>query len=456
MRRTLLIAIVLVGGIVLPSGAADFPNVILCMADDLGWGDTGYNGNTIVKTPHLDAMAKSGIKFDRWYAGAPVCSPTRGNCLTGRHNLRLGIPTANKGRLEASELTLAERLKARGYATGHFGKWHLGTLTSAMRDSNRGKAGETAHYSPPWQNGFDICFSTEAKVPTFDPMKKPSNPKNGRYGWQPVGDGASVHYGTHYFDQTGKVITDNLEGDDSRVIMDRAIPFVREAASANKPFFIVVWFHAPHLPVVAGPRHSAMYAGRTWQEQMYFGCITALDEQVGRLRSELEELGVADNTMMWFSSDNGPENKTPGTTGGLNARKRSLHDGGIRVPGLMTWPNRVKTAMTVQAPCHTGDYYPSILAAIGDDAAGQQLDGINIFPLIDGQRATRDALIHFQFGSQAAVIDDRYKLYRNKQSADWQLYDMHADRGEQQDVAAKLPKVVGRLKSSFTEWNASL
>ena len=97
MRRTLLIAIVLVGGIVLPSGAADFPNVILCMADDLGWGDTGYNGNTIVKTPHLDAMAKSGIKFDRWYAGAPVCSPTRGNCLTGRHNLRLGIPTANKG-----------------------------------------------------------------------------------------------------------------------------------------------------------------------------------------------------------------------------------------------------------------------------------------------------------------------------------------------------------------------
>ena len=271
------------------SRAADRPNVILCMADDLGWGDTGYNGNKIVKTPHLDAMARTGVKFNRWYAGAPVCSPTRGNCLTGRHPIRLGIPTANKGKLEAHELTLAERLKAKGYATGHFGKWHLGTLTTTMKDSNRGKPGDTSNYSPPWKNGFDVCFSTEAKVPTYDPMKKPREIKNGRYGWQPVGDGPSEHYGTHYFDHTGKVVTDNLDGDDSRVIMDRAIPFVRDAVGDERPFFIVVWFHAPHLPVVAGPKHSALYAELDWQKQMYFGCITALDEQVGRLRAELEE-----------------------------------------------------------------------------------------------------------------------------------------------------------------------
>lgn len=431
------------------------PNVILCMADDLGWGDTGYNGNTIVRTPHLDAMAKSGVTFNRWYAGAPVCSPTRGNCLTGRHPFRLGIPTANKGKLLPKEMTLAEQLKAKGYVTGHFGKWHLGTVTTEMRDSNRGKPGDKSNFSPPWQNGFDVCFSTEAKVPTYDPMKKPKNVKDLRYGWQPVSDEESEPYGTHYFDHTGKLVTDNLAGDDSRVIMDRAIPFVREAVQFEKPFFIVVWFHAPHLPVVAGPKHSAMYADLDWREQMYYGCITALDEQVGRLRAELESLGVADETMMWFSSDNGPENKTPGSAGDLRARKRSLYEGGVRVPGLLTWPDRIRSPKAIDAPCHTGDYYPTVLTALGESFDDQVLDGIDLLPIIMGDRKERGSPIHFRYGTQATSVGDKFKLYRTKRNA-WELYDLSTDVAEEHNIATEHTEVVQRLSAAYEQWSAGL
>ena len=155
------------------------PNVILVMSDDQGWGDTGYNGHDTLKTPALDAIAAHGLRFDRWYAAAPVCSPTRGSCLTGRHPSRYGIKGANNGHVRGEEITLAEAVKRIGYRTGHFGKWHVGTLTRVGKDSNRGGARNLDHYAPPWENGFDECFSTEAKVPTFDPMVTPGREAGG-------------------------------------------------------------------------------------------------------------------------------------------------------------------------------------------------------------------------------------------------------------------------------------
>ena len=128
------------------------PNIILIMCDDLGWGDVGFNGNKIIKTPHLDTMANSGIKFDRFYAAAPVCSPTRGSALTGRHPFRYGIYYANTGHMKKKELTIAEIMKTKGYRTGHFGKWHLGTLTTKIKDANRGGPKGAKHYSSPQQN----------------------------------------------------------------------------------------------------------------------------------------------------------------------------------------------------------------------------------------------------------------------------------------------------------------
>ena len=274
------------------------------MSDDQGWGDVGYNGHPYVKTPNLDAMSRAGIRFDRFYSGAPVCSPTRGSALTGRHPYRYGIYFANVGHIKKQEVTLAEALKTQGYATGHFGKWHLGTLTNDIDDGRRGGR-QKEHYSPPWENGFDECFATEQAVPTWDPMKNQS-------------------FRTKYWTGPGKYAKDNLDGDDSRVIMDRAIPFLRQAVDEDKPFFAVIWFHAPHGPVRGGPRYKKMYSEFSEGEKHFYGCITALDEQVGRLRKELRDLGVANNTMLWYTSDNGPEGKVHyqdtyrGSTNGLS------------------------------------------------------------------------------------------------------------------------------------------
>jgi len=423
------------------------------MTDDQGWGDTGYNGHPTLKTPHLDAMAAEGIRFQRFYSGAPVCSPTRGSALTGRHPYRYGVTFANVGHMRPEEITLAEALKTRGYTAGHFGKWHLGTLTTAIRDSNRGRPGDASHFAPPWQNGFDVCFSTEAKVPTWDPMKTP---------------GSDQPYGTHYFNTDGSVETENLDGDDSRVIMDRAIPFIRNAARQKRPFLAVIWFHTPHLPCVAGPDYRAMYEDVDGADPAYHGCITAMDDQVGRLRRELRELGVDENTMLWFCSDNGPEGaagKAPGSTGGLRGRKRSLFEGGVRVPGILVWPDRIEQPRTVDVPTSTLDYFPTVLDVLGFHvpARPQPLDGVSLLPLIEGKMTQRPRPIGLQSSGQVALIDNRYKLIRtrgrkpNSESgaAGYMLFDLMADPNETTDLAAEKPEVVAAMQRTLEDWQAS-
>ena len=268
MRRLTLIPALLLAVLWTVDVHAATPNIVLCMADDLGWGDVGFNGNEVIQTPHLDAMAAAGLKFNRFYSAAPVCSPTRGSCLTGRHPFRYGIPGANSGHMKQQEFTLPELLKEHGYATGHFGKWHLGTFTTTEKDSNRGGPKNKQHYSIPTQHGYDTFFCTEAKVPTWDPMIRPQG-NNSRTWWDPVTDPSKeTYYGTAYWSEQGKV-TEDLRGDDSRVIMDRAIPFIRSAVERKHPFFAVVWFHAPHLPVVAGPEYTKLYTEHDKHSQHY-------------------------------------------------------------------------------------------------------------------------------------------------------------------------------------------
>ena len=258
-------------------------NVILMMSDDQGWGDAGYNGHKILKTPHLDAMAAAGLRFNRFYSSSPVCSPTRGSCLTGRHPYRYGILYANAGGptalsrylLPKEEITLAEVLSGRGYRTGHFGKWHLGDFEGKTR-------------SAPSDHGFDEWFSTARKVATLHP------------------DAASYRH-------NGNKVAGPLKGDDSKIIMDKAIPFIRSAVKQKKPFFAVIWFHTPHLPILAAEKHRKLYPGRKDKEKHYWGALTARDEQVGRLRETLRELDAARDTMLWFTSDNGPEGKKEGS-----------------------------------------------------------------------------------------------------------------------------------------------
>ncbi len=451
---SLLFVLGLTGGF-----ATEKPNIILLMADDLGWGDVGFNGNKTIKTPHLDAMAKSGLKFNRFYAAAPVCSPTRGSCITGRHPYRYGIPGANSGHMKPEELTLAELLKKQGYSTGHFGKWHLGTLTKTVKDANRGGLRGAKHFSPPQDNGFDICFSTESKVPTWDPLLRPKGNNSSKW-WDAVSAASeAVPYGTAYWNERGEPVTQNTLGDDSRVIMDRAIPFIRGAAKHGQPFFGIVWFHAPHLPVVAGPRHTAIYAEHPKYAQHYYGCITALDEQVGRLRAELRTLGIDKETVLFFCSDNGPEGQAgqaPGTAGHLNGRKRSLLEGGIRVPGIIEWPGRVKAGRTTDIPCVTSDYLPTLLDLLeAKPTSDRPIDGMSLVPLLDSNLTKRGKSIGFESKGQLAWVGDRYKLYRSGGAAKFKLFDLNADPAERNDLANAKPRLAKRLVEELGAWRAS-
>ncbi len=438
------------------------PNVILMMADDLGWGDTGYNGNKIIRTPNLDQMSREGLRFNRFYASSSVCSPTRGACLTGRHPYRYGVYTANKGHLKNQEICLAELLKNHGYVTGHFGKWHLGTLHPEY--SGKGpRRRPQENYSPPSQNGFDEWFSTEFAVATWDPYAR-ENSHLGKREWDP----RALYW------HNGRNITEPLLGDDSRIIMDRAIPFIESAIAQNKPFLAVIWFHAPHAPVVGGPEYRAMYDDRSEGEQHYYACITALDEQVGRLRAKLKELQVDENSMVWFCSDNGPEGnpqargRSRGSAGPFRGRKRSLYEGGIRVPGLLVWPAKIKEPRSVDVPCVTSDYFPTTLDVLGVQLhPGRPYDGVSLLPLIEGKMAERPHPIGFQFGQQEAMSDNRFKLVHNtgrtrprsdngnSPYTDWELYDLVHDPSETTNVVAQHPEEFQHLRSQLAQWVAS-
>ena len=439
------------------------PNVVLVMADDLGWGDTGYNGHPLLSTPNLDAMSAAGVRFDRFYAGAPVCSPTRGSCLTGRHPYRYGVTGANQGHLRAEETSLAEVLHEAGYATGHFGKWHLGTMTADYSGKGAGRRPEENHCTP-GMAGFDEWFSTEFAVATWDPYA-PENSHRHNRPWDP----RALYW------ENGRNVTEPLEGCDSRLIMDRAVAFIEGSVERDAPFFCVVWFHAPHVPVVGGPEFLERYPDPPEGERHYYATVTALDHQVGRLRGALRELGVADDTMLWFTSDNGPEgnpgprDRSWGSTGPFRGRKRSLYEGGVRVPGLLEWPAALPEACVVAAPCSTSDYFPTVLSAVGIPLPeGRALDGIDVLPLITGERDERGAPIAFRHGPQAALSGDRFKLVRNDRLdrhrsdtgvvpvEEVELYDLVNDPGETRNVASEHPRVTAELRERLERWTASL
>ncbi len=446
MRNTLL-GFALFGA--LSANAENKPNIILVMADDLGWGDVGFNGNSLIKTPNLDKMASEGIRFSRFYSASAVCSPTRASILTGRNPSRMGVFNANVGILRPEEITLPELLKEAGYTTAHFGKWHLGSLTATEKDANRGKPGNMREYNPPKLHGYDEAFVTESKVPTWDPMKKPVD-RFKQAGWDYIKAGEAYNpFGTHYWDINGNKVTENLDGDDSRIIMDRVIPFIENSINKSTPFLAVVWFHAPHMPCVAGPKYQAMYKGQDPLMQNYAGCITAMDEQIGRLRAFLKEKGADSNTMIWFCSDNGPENGNPGSAGGFRERKRSLHEGGVRVPGLLIWPQKVSKPFVSAIACVTSDYLPTIvdLLKISSKKLKYRLDGQSLLPIIEQKEFVRINPIGFTFQNQIALSDSTYKMYAKP--GGYELYNLKEDPGEKNNLAALKGEILQKMKTYY-------
>ncbi|MHC4745265.1 MAG: sulfatase family protein, partial [Planctomycetota bacterium] len=210
-------------------------------------------------------------------------------------------------------------------------------------------------------------------------------------------------------------------------------------------------------PVVAGPQYKALYSTRTDAEQHYYGCVTAMDEQVGRLRAELRRLGAAEDTMLWFSSDNGPENGVPGITGGFRERKRSLYEGGVRVPGLLEWPAKIRKTRVVNMPCCTLDYFPTVMEILGFKMQGQvePIDGVSLVAMIEGKMTQRPRPIGFESGARKSLTDNRYKLISTDGGETFELYDLIADKFETTDIAASHPDIVNSMKETLAAWEAS-
>ncbi|MBL9214527.1 MAG: sulfatase-like hydrolase/transferase [Opitutaceae bacterium] len=473
-----------------PAAPPPRPNIVLVMSDDQGWGDVGYNGNPRVRTPHLDTLAREGLRLDRFYAAGPVCSPTRGSCLTGRHPSRYGIDWADDI-LPASERTLPQALKAAGYRAGHFGKWHLGEFevggTAFTSEPGEGWKLDAASYGPPWERGFDVCFSDQGG-PTYNPMVwgRDRGPGNRLVMNRPVARGETtalpgvVPSGARFWTGPGVTATGDLDGDSSRVIMDRALRFIETEAAAGQPFLAVVWMFTPHAPIAAGNEERARYPGLTLEEQHWYGCLSALDDQIGRLRRRLRELGIADNTVLWFCSDNGPSwvLREFNSAGPYRGEKGLLYEGGIRVPGLLEWPARFRAPRVVTAPISTSDLYPTLLrwAGVGPGEQAPPLDGLDVTALLDGTQSARPEPIAFQSPvrmglgrdwstypdhwrrnpdpatRQLALSDNRFKLISTDNGASYQLYDLAADPGESTDVAAAHPRVVAEMRSRLQRW----
>jgi len=437
------------------------PNVIIIVADDMGWGDTGYNGNKIQKTPALDQLAAEGIRFDRFYAACTVCAPTRASIMTGQNGARMGISHWGSSHVQDSDILISEFLKGKGYATGHFGKWHLGLLDKeGKHDFVAGPRKSEKDFSPPWLNGFDRCFSTENVAPTWDPMKLPDQGKWGvpkRY--------ETGLWGNNYWNENGEMIDhgDNLSGDDSRVIMDRVVPWVREKAGGSSPFFAYICFHTPHTPTISGGKHLAMYEGRAGRH--HYGAITAMDEQIGRLRDTLRELGEEENNLIWFCSDNGAaENKSDkfgdyggfGSNGPFRDWKGSMYEGGIRVPALLHCPRMFREPAVIRMPCNTSDMFPTLAAILGVPAVERSLpqDGADILPALQGKMTQRDKPMGFAYARNAAWMTERFKLVvgigPNKAAPE--LYDLLDDPREKNDIADAHQEKVAEMKDALTDW----
>ena len=293
------------------------PNVVIFVADDLGWGDLGCFGNPMIQTPNLDRFGRQGVRMRQCYAACAVCSPSRSAILTGRTPYRNGvwrwIPEGSEVHLRTSEITLAELLKGRGYATCHVGKWHLNGHFNSPK------------HPQPNDHGFDHWLATQNNAA---PSHK--NPDNFVRNGRPVGE---------------------LKGYSGPLIVSEAIDWLRRR-DRSKPFYLNVWAHEPHLPIESDEIFMKSYPATAGIGRQHHGNVTQLDDAFGKLMAAIDDLDLANDTIVFFTSDNGPEgtgepdrlhpgsqqDRNRGSTGGLRGRKRDCYEGGIRVPGLVRWP----------------------------------------------------------------------------------------------------------------------
>ena len=374
------------------------PNIVLCMADDQGWGDMGYYDHPKLKTPNFDKMAAECLRFDRFYAAAPVCSPTRGSVLTGRNPNRFGCFSWGHS-LRPQETTIAEACKTAGYVTGHFGKWHLGSVLKGSPVN-------------PGSSGFDEWLS----APNF-------------FDNDPI------------LSREGKAV--QTEGESSMVTVDAALEFIRKQVEKDKdPFLAVVWFGSPHNPHRAIEKDQEPYRDEEEKFKNFYGEITGMDRAFGKLRNEIAELGIKDNTILWYCSDNGGLPNL-GSTGGREFKGR-VYEGGLRVPAILEWPEYVNDPRTTSVPCVTSDIYPTLLDILEIDIPGQPiLDGTSLLPVIKGSDPEREKPIGFWHRTGPGI---------RTPSAEWMSALMEAqEKGREYDDPAKLRLDAAEIKRQYPD-----
>ena len=414
--RLLLVSVLLAS----PALGADRPpNIVVILADDLGYADLGVQGSKDLATPHIDSLGKDGVRFTAGYVSGPVCAPTRAGLLTGRYAQRFGFefnapePRATDYGLPREEATLAERLKAKGYATGMVGKWHLGFRPEL---------------TPP-QRGFDEFFGFLSGMRSYFPRKKADPVLRGE---TPVGE-------TEYL----------------------ATAFGREAAAfvdrhRNEPFFLYVAFNSVHAPLQATDADLARFPGiADAKRRTYAAMVASMDDAVGVLLGKLSETGLEERTLVFFLSDNGgPTRETTASNLPFKGRKGQVYEGGIRVPFLARWKGRLRGGRVYEEPVIALDVAATALAAAGIEIP-KELDGVDLLPHLDGEgkQPPHDAL-YWRYGDRSAVRMGEWKLVVRKGREE--LYHLGSDAGETKDLAAAEPERVRVLRSAYEKWAKGL
>lgn len=426
--------------------SADRPNIVILLADDLGYKDIGCYGGP-VKTPALDKLAAGGSKFSDFYSGCAVCSPSRATLLTGRHHIRTGVYSwifdkTQKSHLLESEVTIAEVLKEYGYETAHVGKWHLGLPS------------ESPHYKPtPAKHGFDYWFATGNNA-------------------------APSHHNPNNFVRNGETVGE-LKGYSCQIVVDEAITWLDNHRRKDAPFFLNVWFHEPHAPIASPKAISELYEGND-KEKVYSGTIDNTDRAIKKLLEKLEKVAPKEETLIIYASDNG--SYMSDRVGNLRGKKGMNWDGGIRVPGIFYWPGKIAAGKTLANPAGLVDVLPTICSILEiPNPNGKHIDGSSLKSLLTGAESlTRHQplfwhlqksrpIVAMRDGKYSLVAEPDYELSKkNMFDEKWipaiktggyknfQLFDLEKDPGQQKNIAEQHPELFSKLKKKMMEINSSI
>jgi arylsulfatase A len=424
----------LVGMAVFGSGAADgaerAPNIILIVADDLGWGDVGFNGRKEWSTPNLDDLAKQGRIFERCYTVAVVCAPSRAAFLTGKYTIHSGV-SRNEDDLPTEEVTIAEALRPLGYATALFGKWHHGKPRAGKEE-----------YVHPMDQGFDEFFGYTDAIHAWE--KFPTTLWKGRQR-APV---------SGYIDD---------------LITDRAIEFV--GRHKEKPFFLYLPYVATHFGIAAPADEVSRHQGRLPETDpslplnaTYAAMVTRLDSNIGRLLETLRKVDVTHDTLIVFTSDHGAtfESGNQGTSAALDSnrpfrgQKRTLWEGGVRVPAFAYWPGRISPGVTTREVTHLTDLLPTFVAAAGGNVdPAWHVDGSNLLAVWTGKAAVPERTLFWEWRSegsnQLAALRGPFKMVVTRGGKP-ELFDVDGDPAERRDISAQYPELTRQLRSELDAW----